>query len=177
MFDRRPDSKAVISLLDRIIRRVGSKPKYLISDQQFHSEDMTEWCQPRGITQRFGAVGQHGSIAVLERLIQTMKVECTRLILIPLRHDDMARELELFFDWYNDHRPHTTLNVRTPNEIYHDSSPACTQPRFEPRPRWPSTSPCTSPRAPKSFATHVHLNVEFFHGRKHLPVLTLKHAA
>jgi len=85
VFDRRPDSQSIISLLDRIILQGGAKPKYLISDQeaQFVSDEMHEWCRPKGITQRFGAIGEHGSIAVLERLIQTMKVECTRLILIP----------------------------------------------------------------------------------------------
>ncbi len=133
MFERRPDSQAIISLLDRVILLAGAKPKYLISDQegQFFGDEMHEWCGFRGITQRFGAVGQHGSIAVLERLIQTMKVECTRLILVPFRRDAFVRELELFFDWYNDHRPHTTLEVRTPNEVYHDLAPACEQPRFE----------------------------------------------
>ncbi len=114
---------------------------------------------------------------MLERLIQTMKNECTRLIVMPLQREAMSRELELFFDWYNHHRPHTTLKVATPNEIYHDLPRACQQPRFEPRPRWPSTSTCASPRAPKSSATHVHVHLGFLHRRKHLPVLTLKHAA
>jgi hypothetical protein len=145
---------------------------------QFFSDEMNDWCLPRGITQRFGAVGQHGSIAVLERLIQTMKVECTRLILVPFQRDAMARELELFFDWYNDHRPHTTLEVRTPNEVYHDLPPACEQPRFEPRPRWPRISPCASPQAPmKSTRGAVHIRIDFLHGRKHLPIITLKLAA
>lgn len=180
VFDRRPDSQSITSLLDRVILEVGAKPKYLISDQeaQFVSDEMHEWCHPKGITQRFGAIGEHGSIAVLERLIQTMKVECTRLILIPFRRGAMVGELELFFDWYNDHRPHTTLQIRTPNEIYRDLSPACEQPRFEPRPRWRSTLPCASPTAPmESTSGAVHVKLEFLHGRKHLPVITLKRAA
>ena len=78
---------------------------------------------------------------------------------------------------YDNHRPHTTLNVATPNEVYHDLLPACEQPRFEPRPRWPSTSTCASPRAPKRSAIHMHVHIGFLHGRKHLPVITLKHAA
>ncbi len=106
-----------------------------------------------------------------------MKVECTRLILVPLQRDDMVRELELFFAWYNNFRPHMTLRTRTPNEIYHDLSPACEQPRFEPRPRWPSTSPCASPQALVNSANNVHVKIEFLHGRKHLPIVTLKHAA
>ena len=86
-------------MLNRVILLVGAKPKYLISDQegQLFSAEMNDWCLPRGITQRFGAIGEHGSIAVLERLIQTMKVECTRLILIPFQRDAMVRELDFFF--------------------------------------------------------------------------------
>ncbi len=131
----------------------------------------------RRITQRFGAIGKHGSIAVLERLFLTMKDECTRLILVPFQRDDMARELELFFGWYNDLRPHMTLHTRTPNEVYHDLSPACEQPRFEPRTRWPRISPCASPPAPVKSATSVHVEINFLHGRKHLPIVTLKHVA
>ena len=85
MFERRPDSQSIISLLDRVIHQVRAKPKCLISDQEgpFSSDETDEWCRPRGITQRFGAIGEHGSIAVLERLILTMKVEYTQLILVP----------------------------------------------------------------------------------------------
>ena len=109
---------------------------------------------------------------------RTMKVECTRLILIPFRRGTMVGELELFFNWYNDHRPHTTIEIRTPKEIYHDLSPACEQPRLEPRPRWPRSSPCASPQAPmKSTRGAMHIQVGFLHGRKHLPIITLKHAA
>ncbi len=180
VFDRKPNSQSIISFLDRVIHQIGAKPKYLISDQgeQFDSSETKDWCRSKGITQRFGAVGEHGSIAVLERLIQTMKVECTRLILIPLQRAAMVRELQLFFGWYNHHRPHTTLEVATPDEIYHDLSPACTQPRFEPRPRWPRTSPCASPSAvAKPTIGDVHVKIEFLHGRKQLPIVTLKHAA
>ncbi len=34
-----------------------------------------DWCRGKGCRPRFGAVGRHGSIAVLERFIQTVKVE------------------------------------------------------------------------------------------------------
>jgi len=43
-----------------------------------------------------GAVGQYGSIAVVERFIRTMKDECTRCVIIPHRREDMRRELGLY---------------------------------------------------------------------------------
>ena len=54
---------------------------------------------------RYGAVGKHGSIAVVERLILTMKNEGTRRILIPQRRETFRGELVSFIDWYNEHRP------------------------------------------------------------------------
>ena len=55
------------------------------------------WCRRHGIRPRFGAVGQHGSIAVVERLILTLKESCTRLLtLVPLRREHFRRELSLF---------------------------------------------------------------------------------
>ena len=105
-------------------------------------------------------------------------MQYTQRILIPFQRHAFVEELEFFFDWYNDHHPHTTLEVRTPNEVYHDLSPACEKPRLEPRPRWPPSSPCASPEAPmKSTRSAVHIQIGFLHGRKHLPIITLKHAA
>jgi hypothetical protein len=37
----------------------------------------------------------------------------------------------LFFDWYNEYRPHTTLNDKTPNEIYYHRHAANAKPRIE----------------------------------------------
>ena len=72
---------------------------------------------------RFGAVGKHGSIAVIERFIRTMKSEGTRQILVLLNLHDMRRELALFIYWYNEFRPHQYLNARTPQEVYSHSPP------------------------------------------------------
>ena len=90
----------------------------------------------------------------------------------------MIKEIQLVVDWYNSHRPHTALTVCTPDEIYHGLPPAGRQPRIEPRPRWPRSSPCTRPTAlaiesPGS----MNLKIGYLEGRRHLPIITLKHAA
>jgi transposase InsO family protein len=66
--------------LGRVIRKAGAAPKYLITDhgKQFAADTIKRWCRRRGIGQRFGAVGKYGSLAVIERLIRTIKDECTR---------------------------------------------------------------------------------------------------
>jgi transposase InsO family protein len=73
--------------LGRVIHATSAKPKHLVIDKgpQFWCQGFKDWCRHRkGIRPRFGAVGQHGSIAVVERFIQTVKVECTRRLLVSL---------------------------------------------------------------------------------------------
>lgn len=80
------------------------------------------WVKRKGIKPpRYGAVGQHGSIAVVERLIRTIKDEFTRRIAVSMRRRKFRRELFTYVDWHNEHRPDTTLDGRTPN------SPACSR--------------------------------------------------
>ena len=127
-----------------------------------------------------GAVGQHGSIAVVERLILTLKTSCPRLLtLVPLRRKNFQHELSLFCGWYNEHRPHTTVVGRTPEEVYHRRFPATRKPRYEPRTRWPRGSPAARPWAlvRGKPGAQLELHVKFLAGRKHVPIVTLRRAA
>ena len=87
-FYQQPTSEMVRAFLGRTIRTAKATPKYIICDRgpQFDCHGFRRWCRRHGIRPRFGAVGQHGSIAVVERLIHTLKQSCTRLLtLVPLR--------------------------------------------------------------------------------------------
>ncbi|MCZ6689538.1 MAG: DDE-type integrase/transposase/recombinase [Planctomycetota bacterium] len=181
IFEKKPGSYAIRSFLRRAIRQAGQAPRHLISDKgsQFFCDGFRDWCRRRGIKSRYGAVGKHGSIAVIERFNLTLKDECTRRIRVPARRERLRRELSLFVRWYNSHRPHRTLQVRTPEEIYRGLPPACHQPRLELRPRWPHNSKCASPQAPvddRQWGT-IHFGVTFLGGRRHLPVVSLRRAA
>jgi len=74
------------------IVQAQAKPRYLICDKekQFWCKGFKDWCERKGIRPRFGAVGQHGSIAVVERFIQTVKMEYTRRLLVS-RHSTTFR--------------------------------------------------------------------------------------
>jgi putative transposase len=163
------------------IAAVGRAPKYIITDKggQFSCPGFKKWCQRCGIRPRFGAVGRYGSIAVVERFIKTFKDEGLRRIRVPLRKQNLRCELEAFLLWYNEARPHTTLGGKTPHEAYNRVRPRNTQPRHEPRSRWPQTAPCAAPRAParKRQGAALELRVTFAGGRKHLPVVELRAAA
>jgi transposase InsO family protein len=181
VFTQNPTSLAVRQLLDRIIRVVGESPAHLITDHgtQFTDDGFRRWCQRRGIRQHFGAVGKYGSIAVVERLIRTMKAEALRRILVPLDRRAFCHEVGLFVEWYNGYRPHSALLAATPDEIYFQRFPAAQAPRFEPRRRWPHGSPCAAPHAPVRGrrGQRLELRVTYMAGRSHLPIVELKKAA
>jgi len=115
----------------------------------------------------------------IERFIRTMKDECFRRIVVPLGKKAFMAHASSYSDWYNRFRPHTAPAGRTPEERYRRVSSACRRPRFEPRPGWPIGSPCAFPPAKVRGRAGVCLKlaVDYHHGRKHLPVVTLKPAA
>jgi putative transposase len=180
-FRNNPTTVSVSHFLKRAIHAACATPKYIICDkgQQFWCGVFKDWCDHQGITPRFGAVGQHGSIALIERFILSLKNECTRIILVPLFMDAFLQELTFYTSWYNRSRPHSSLNGKTPHEIYYDLFPANENPRYEPRTRWPRLAPCASPHTP--IAGHcgapIRLDVRYYKGRKHLPIVDLRQAA
>lgn len=140
----------------------GHVPKYIISDKgsQFWNYAFKQWCKRRKVIPRFGAVGRYGSIALIERCIRSMKAEYARQIILPLRQSDMRYELGLYINWYNEIRPHQSLDGRTPQEIY-DGFPVSQQ-KHEIRGK---------------NGVKLKLSVSYFKGRKHLPVVNLEKAA
>ena len=137
------------------------------------------WCRRRKVRPRFGVVGQYGSIAAIERFIRTLKTESLRRILVPLRLHAMRQEVTFAIAWYNTYRPHTFLGGRTPEERYRRIAAACRRPRWEPRPHWPTDSPCAGPQAKVRGKPGVCLElvVDLYRERKHLPIVTLRRAA
>ena len=125
VFKKDPCSRDVRSFLGRLMSQSQAKPKYVICDKgkQFWCEGFKDWCEWKGIEPpRYGAVGQHGSIAVVElveRFILSMKNEGTRKLLVSLRRDTFRAELVLFIDWYNGYRPHTTLGGPQASDLRH----------------------------------------------------------
>jgi transposase InsO family protein len=181
IFRSQPTSRQVRTFLGRTIATAGTAPKHLICDQgaQFDCEGFRNWCERRDIKVRYGAVGRHGSLAVIERFIKTLKDEGTRRFVLPLDSRSAKRELSLILEWYNTHRPHMTLAGQTPNEVFCGDAPASQRPRVEPRPQWPRGSPCAKPQvlvAGKP-GDDLHLDLSYFQNRKHLPIVTLRRAS
>jgi transposase InsO family protein len=174
-FRQQPTAGEVVRVLGRAVRNVGRAPKYLISDRggQFQDE-YRGWCRRRGVKPRFGAIGRHGSIAIIERFGRTLKDEGLRRILVPLGRTAMQAEVEAFIGWYNAFRPHESLRGATPNEVYRRVRPARDGPRFEIRARYP-TRRGEKPRGKRGAV--VKLSITHHEGRSHLPVVRLRSAA
>ena len=153
----------------------GAKPKHLLVDQgrEFKCAHFEEqWCEDRDILPRFGAVNKHGSIAVVERFHRTLK-ETLRLTTIPEDQSQFEQEVTLIIDWYNEHRPHNTLEGKTPNEVYFSRPAANEQPRHEPRERWPRGSPCAKPQVDVEgeLDDPIVLEIDCLEDRRHLPII------
>ncbi|MCP4891285.1 MAG: transposase family protein, partial [Planctomycetaceae bacterium] len=175
VFKCRPTSEEVTAALDRIMVAEQVRPKHLIVDQgpEFdcvHFKDV--WCEAMNILPRFGAVGRHGSIAVVERFHRTVK-ELLRLITIPEVQEQFEQDLGLIIDWYNEHRPHETLGGKTPNEVGFSRPAANEQPRFEPRQHWPRGSFCAKPQVgiEGEPGDPFVISIDCLEGRRHLPII------
>ena len=181
VFPHAPDSRAVRAVLGQAIRQAGAAPKYLVCDKggQFWCDGFKRWAERRGIRLRFGAVGKHGSIAVVERFNGTLKRDGMRRMQVPLRTGSFRRELRRFIEWYNEHRPNMALGGCTPNEVYYRLPPKNRRPRIEPRQRWPRGSKCAAPQTLVAGqpGARFEVDVRFVAKRRHLPVVRLKRVA
>jgi transposase InsO family protein len=165
VFCKQPTGQQVSEMLDRAVERVSRAPKYTVTDQgpQFCSEYLT-WCERHGVKPRYGAVGEHGSLAVIERFFLTLKTEAMRVIMVPFRLAAMRTELVAFVGWYDAHRPHQSFGGRTPAEVYEGLE------RADPEAGTESGSRLTSGK-------QLALKVSYLEGRRHLPIVQLRAAA
>ena len=102
----------VIKFLDELIKKFGA-PRQIISDngspygsKSKHSK-FDRWCRKRGIEHIRTRVKRPQTNGKVERLFGTIKGEI-----------DKCQELERLRYRYNHHRPHESLKMRFPAEIY-----------------------------------------------------------
>jgi len=114
-----PNAGWVVEVLESAFLRHGP-PKHLISDQEgiFTGEAFAKLVQDWNIKHRFGAVGKHGSIAVTERLIWTLKHEWLARVVLIRGLDHLGQLLVDFDEYYNEHRCHQRLDGATPATVY-----------------------------------------------------------
>lgn len=119
-----PNAGWIVEALEQALRRHGA-PKHIISDQAsvFIGAVFAELLKQWNIKSRFGAVGKHGSIAVTERVIKTLKYEWLRCVPLIKGFDHLTSLCTEFESWYNTWRPHMTLDGLRPDDLYYDRKP------------------------------------------------------
>ena len=119
-----PNAGWIIEALEQAMRAHGA-PKHIISDQAsvFVGDAFAELLRQWDIKARFGGVGKHGSIAVTERVIKTLKHEWLQRVPIIKGFDHLTSLCTQFENWYNAWRPHMTLEGLRPDDLYYDRKP------------------------------------------------------
>jgi len=114
-----PNAAWTIDALEDAFRKLGP-PKHVITDQHgvFISKAFDELMKNWNIKQRFGAIGKHGSICVTERVIKTFKYEYLSRVPLIRGFSHLSKLCESFDEWYNEWRPHMTLDGSRPNDYY-----------------------------------------------------------
>jgi transposase InsO family protein len=95
-------------------------PTHTITDQAgvFISDVAAAPLRRWRVKQRFGAVGKHGSVAVTERAIRTLKCEWLRRVPPTKGLDHLQALLAELVCYYNSWRPHTTLKGAVPELVH-----------------------------------------------------------
>ena len=119
-----PNAGWINNVLESAIEKYGP-PKHIISDQGgvFIGDVFAELMGTYEILHRFGAVGKHGSISVTERVNKTLKYEWLKRVAIIKGIDHLAELCKEFELWYNNWRPHMTLDGFRPDDVYYNNKP------------------------------------------------------
>ena len=117
VYRRTPRSRHLTALVRRTVRQHG-KPRFIISDQgtQFRKR-FSAAMKRSGITAVRARVRAPFLNGKLERVFRTVRI-WWRLVLAGLTQKSLQRRLDDFQSWYNEHRPHSALQGRTPAEAW-----------------------------------------------------------
>ncbi len=119
-----PNAAWTCDALETAFRRFGP-PKHIITDHEpvFTGEAFRELIEDWNVKLRYGAIGMHGSIAVTERAIKTMKHEWLKRVPLIRGFRHLSELCESFVDWYNVWRPHSLLEGACPDQWYRRDVP------------------------------------------------------
>jgi len=150
-----PDAVFACRLLRRAIARHGV-PRWFVSDKDpvLRAGAVRDLLCRHGIRRRFGAVGRHGSISLIERTWRSMKQEYARHLFLFETVSRLEASVMRWARWFNAERPHQGLGQRTPDDVYRE------------RP----------PKRARDLTAGT-LSVRFLDGDRRLPILRLHRAA
>jgi putative transposase len=124
VFPTEPSSAQIEALVSEAISKHG-KPSHFVTDRgpQFTGDPFTKSLAANDIKQRFGAVGQSGSIAIIERFWRTMKELLDVRFLPPLSQRHLEHRVSAAIEFYATLRTHQGIGGATPAEKYFGTAP------------------------------------------------------
>ena len=157
LYTAAPKTDELLRLVNRTVHREG-RPRFLITDHGCQFRDAFQTAvEAGGTTLVRGRVGSWRINAKVERVFRTLKL-WQRLSLWMLNSRGVQRKLHAYRTWYNHHRPHGALGVRTPEEAGRGTDPP-TPIAFR---HGGETEPV------------INLSREHFRGDPHMPLLHLR---
>ena len=118
------DAALTSKALAAAVKKGSRLPEIFNTDQgsQFTAEEFTEASLDRGVKLSMDVRGSWRDNVYVERLWRSVKYE--RVYLVAYDSVSKARaNLVQYFDWYNNERPHSSLDDLTPQRAYLDLLP------------------------------------------------------
>ena len=114
-----PNEGCILDALEQGFAKFGA-PKHIITDHAsvFVGAAFAELLDRWDVKPRLGAVGKHGSIAVTERVIKSLKYDWLKRLPIIRGFDHLAELCHGFDEWYNEWRPHMGVDGRRPADVF-----------------------------------------------------------
>ena len=112
------DTRFCVEALKEALLKYGA-PEIFNTDQgcQFTSEAFTSVLKTWNVRISMDGKGRFKDNIFIERLWRTLKYE--RIYLKAYETGaELSKDLTVWFNWYNEIRPHTSLDKQTPNEVY-----------------------------------------------------------
>lgn len=112
------DADFCVAALEEALARYG-KPEIFNTDQgsQFTSDDFIVALKDAGIRISMDGKGRWMDNVMIERLWRSLKYECIYLHAFEVG-SEVRQGLKNWIDFYNVHRPHSSLDDKTPDEAY-----------------------------------------------------------
>ena len=134
LFPTQPSAADLVALLGSAVERHG-RPRHFVSDQgaQFTAMAFRARLRSLGICQRFGKIGQFGSVAIIERGWRTLKEMLGVSHWSIIHPADMQQRLDAALTYYAYLKPHQGLAGAVPAEVYFGIRPAHLDARRPPR--------------------------------------------
>lgn len=111
----------------KVVSRFGKQAVYINDNGSENQDKAEQWLKDEGITQLWARPRTPKDKPCVERMIETLQVECLDYLEGPMNVTELQAEIDSWLKKYHGYRPHESLGFLTPNEFltkfYLNSSP------------------------------------------------------